>query len=57
MVHETMCFVGSIRVSKVLQNKETIPTMISDEENDEFIEKVYSTIKLCQGNEVFRELV
>ena len=41
----------------MLQNKETIPTMISNEENDEFIEKVYSTIKLCQGNEVFREVV
>ena len=41
----------------MLQNKETIPTMIFDEENDEFIETVYGTIKLCQGNEVSRELV
>ena len=42
-------------MSKALKGRETLPTMMSDEEKYELMEKAYSVILLCLGNKVFCE--
>ena len=43
-------------LSKALKGRKAQPTTMSDEENDELMEKAHSAILLCLGNEVFREI-
>ena len=45
------------RLSKTLKGKEALLTMVSNEENDELMEKSHNAILLCLGNEVLREVV
>ena len=44
------------RLSKVLKGIEALLTTMSDEENDELMEKTHSAILLRLGNEVLREI-
>ena len=43
-------------LSKSLKGVEALPTTMYNEENDELMEKAHSTILLCLGNEVLREV-
>ena len=40
-------------LSKALKGRKELPTTMSDEENDELMEKAHSAILLCLGNKVF----
>ena len=44
-------------LSKALKGKKALPTMMSNEEDDELMEKAHSVILLFKGNEVFHEVV
>ena len=44
-------------MSKALKGRETLPTTMFDEENDELMEKAHSAILLCLGNEVLCEII
>ena len=44
-------------LSKALKGKKALPTTMSNEEDDELMEKAHSVILLCKGNEVFHEVV
>ena len=44
-------------LSKALKGRGALPTMMSDEENDELVDKTHSPILLCLGDEVLYEIV